>query len=340
MAYELIATGMAVPPRRLTNDDLAKIMDTNDEWIRSHSGIGARHLVEEGVACSDLAEEAARSALTLAIERGRCAEKTVEELALTLDVIIVASVTGDYIGCPSVSCLLQSRLGAKRAAAMDILAGCTGFIYGVETAAGLLAINEKRRRALVIGADLLSRVTNWADRSTCVLFGDGAGAVLLEKTDSAEPSGLLRTILAADGSGAEHLMIRRGGSRNPFKHGEVIDVPPHLEMSGRAVYNFAVKAMTSTIEQLLADEQITIADVKRIVPHQANARIVQAAAKRLGIPEEKFFLNIHEYANTSSASIPIAVDELNRAGELRKGDLLMTIGFGGGLTYGGTLIRI
>jgi 3-oxoacyl-[acyl-carrier-protein] synthase-3 len=340
MAYELIATGKAIPPRRVSNEDLAKTIETNDEWIRSHTGIGARHIADESVACSDLAEEAARSALALAIERGLCAEKTVEELALTLDVIIVASVTGDYNGCPATACLLQSRLGAKKSAAMDISAGCSGFIYGLDTAAGLLAINDKRRRALVVGSEVLSRVTNWDDRGTSVLLGDGAGAVLLEKTSSAEPRGLLRTILAADGSGAEYLIIRRGGSRNPFKRGETIDVPPYLEMNGRAVYNFAVKAVTGTIEQLLADEHITMADVSRIVPHQANARIVQAAAKRLGVPEEKFFLNIQEYANTSSASIPIALDELNRAGELRKGDLIMTIGFGGGLTYGGNLIRI
>jgi 3-oxoacyl-[acyl-carrier-protein] synthase-3 len=340
MAYELIATGRAIPPRRLSNDDLAKTIDTNDEWIRSHTGIQARHIADANIACSDLAEEAARSALAMAIERGVCAEKTVEALALTLDVIIVATATMDYLGCPSTACLLQNRIGAKKAAAMDLSAGCSGFIYGLDTAAGLLAINDKRRRALVIGSELLSRVTDWSDRSTCVLFGDGAGAALLEKTDSPERRGLLRTILGADGSGAEHLIMRRGGSRNPFKSGEVVDIPPHLEMNGRAVYNFAVKAMTCTIEQLLADEQITIADVSRIVPHQANARIVQAAGKRLHIPEEKFFLNIQEYANTSTASIPIALDELNRAGEFRKGDLIMTIGFGAGLTYGGNLFRM
>jgi 3-oxoacyl-[acyl-carrier-protein] synthase-3 len=195
---------------------------------------------------------------------------------------------------------------------------------------------------LVIGSDILTRVADWTDRSTCVLFGDGAGAAVLEKTDAPPEGpgkrGLVRTILGADGSGAEHLIIRRGGTRHPFKPGETVDKPIHIEMNGQAVYNFAVKAITETIAKLLAEEAVTIADVARIVPHQANARIVQAAGKRLGIPEEKFFLNLEEYANTSTASIPIALDELNRGGKLQRGDLVMTIGFGGGLTYGGNLI--
>jgi 3-oxoacyl-[acyl-carrier-protein] synthase-3 len=233
-------------------------------------------------------------------------------------------------------------LGARNAAAMDITAACSGFIYGLETAAGLLAMDTRRKRALVIGSELLSRFTDWNNRGSCILFGDGAGAVLVEKTDAPQAGpgrrGLVRTIIGADGSGAEYLVIRRGGSREPYRTGETVDIPPHLEMNGQAVYNFAVKAVTETIERLLQDEGITIDAVARIVPHQANARIVQAAGKRLGIPEEKFYLNIEEYANTSSASIPIALDELNRAGELRRGDLVLTVGFGGGLTYGGNLI--
>jgi len=175
-----------------------------------------------------------------------------------------------------------------------------------------------------------------------VLFGDGAGAVVLEKTpaprEGAGRRGLIRTILGADGSGAEHLVIRRGGSRNPFKAGEIVEKPPHLEMNGQAVYNFAVRAVTETIEKLLSLENVSAEELARIIPHQANARIIQAAAKRLKIPEEKFFLNIQEYANTSAASIPIALDELNRSGSLKRGDLIMTIGFGGGLTYGSNLI--
>jgi 3-oxoacyl-[acyl-carrier-protein] synthase-3 len=326
----------------LTNDDLAGKMDTNDEWIRSHTGIGARHLAEEHEAASDLALEAARQALELAVQEGEIPEQSVEELIPTLDLIVLGSTTPDYNGCPSTSCLVQDRLEAKQAAAMDVSAACSSFIYGLETAAALLEISETRRRALVIGVDLLSRVTNWEDRGTAVLFGDGAGAVFIEKTAAPRRGpgkrGILRTILGADGGGSENLIIRRGGSRYPFKIGETVAIPPHVEMNGQAVYSFAVKVLTETIKNLLEQEQIGIADVRRIIPHQANARIVQAAGKRLGIPEEKFFINIEEYANTSSATIPIALDELNRGGGIERGDIIMTVGFGAGLTYGGSLI--
>jgi 3-oxoacyl-[acyl-carrier-protein] synthase-3 len=282
-----------------------------------------------------LALEAAKNAL--AMSGGQW-----EEAARGLDMIVLATVTPDYIGSPSTACIVQEKLGAKQAAAMDISAGCSGFVYALETAAGLLSLRAEKRRALVLGVEVLSKVTDWDDRGSCVLFGDGAGAVVLEKTPSPAEGpgkrGLLRTTLGADGSGADYLILRRGGGRFPFKAGETIDTPAHIEMNGRAVYNFAVKAMTETIEKLLAEEGIGAADLAWIVPHQANARIVQAAAKRLEIPEEKFFLNIEEYANTSAASIPIALDELNRGGRLRRGDLILTVGFGGGLTYGGNLI--
>jgi 3-oxoacyl-[acyl-carrier-protein] synthase-3 len=345
MAIEIIGTGKAIPPRRVTNDDLSRQLDTNDEWIRSHTGIGARHIAAPETACSDLALEAAKNALAMAsgIEAGGAAMETaLAEAALSLDLIVLATVTGDYPGSPSTACIVQDKLGAKNAAAMDLSAACSGFIYGLETAAGLLSVGRDRKRALVIGSEILTRVADWTDRGTCVLFGDGAGAVIVEKTNAPSEGtgkrGLLRTILGADGSGGEHLIFRRGGSRNPFKIGETLDKPIHIEMNGQAVYNFAVKTVTDTIKNLLEQEGITIADVTRIIPHQANARIVQAAGKRLGIPEDKFFLNIEEYANTSSASIPIALDELNRSGGLHRGDLLLTIGFGGGLTYGGNLI--
>jgi 3-oxoacyl-[acyl-carrier-protein] synthase-3 len=357
MAIEIIATGRAIPPNRVTNDDLAQgewmpalKIDTNDEWIRSHTGIGARHIADENTACSDLALEAGKQALAMAAGWDGTGDRdtAIAETALSLDFIILATATPDYYGCPVTACIVQDKIGAKRAAAMDITAGCTGFVYGLETAAGLLSTRADRKRALVIGVDVLSKVTNWNDRGTCVLFGDGAGAAVVEKTGSpsAGPGkrGLLRTILGADGSGSDYLMIRRGGTRNPWTAGEIVAIPPHLEMDGRAVYNFAVKAVTETISNLLAEEgastgvEVTVDDLAWIVPHQANARIVQAAGKRLGIPEEKFFLNIEEYANTSAASIPIALDEMNRAGKLRKGDLILTVGFGGGLTYGGNLI--
>jgi 3-oxoacyl-[acyl-carrier-protein] synthase-3 len=344
MSIEIIGTGKAVPPNRVTNDDLARRIDTSDEWIRSHTGIGARHLADEATAASDLAVEAAREALAMAAgwKEGPGKDEAIEAMAGTLDLIIIATATPDYCGCPSTGCVVQDRLGARLAATMDITAGCTGFVYGLETAAGILSVGKTRKRALVIGSEILSKLTNWEDRSTCVLFGDGAGAVVLEKTgapsEGAGRRGLVGSILGADGSGAENLIVRRGGTRSPFKAGETFEIPAHLEMNGQAVYNFAVKAFTDTCTRLMAEDGIGIDDIAVIVPHQANARIVQAAGKRLGIPEEKFFLNIEEYANTSSASIPIALDELNRSGRLRRGDLIMTIAFGGGLTYGGNLI--
>lgn len=346
MGIEIIATGKAVPPERVTNDDLARRIDTSDEWIRSHTGIGARHIAAEDTACSDLALEAAKNALAMAAGftggSGEDREKALAEAALSLDLIVLATATADHYGCPPTACIVQDKLGAKNAGAMDVGACCTGFIYGLETAAGLLSINRERKRALVIGSEVLSRITDWDDRGSCVLFGDGAGAVVIEKT-AAPPEGpgrrgLLRTILRADGSGTEALIFRRGGSRYPFKAGETVEKPTHIEMNGQAVYNFAVKAVTETITGLLEQERLGVEAVARIIPHQANARIVRAAGKRLGIPEEKFFLNIEEYANTSAASIPIALDEMNRSGQLKRGDLILTAGFGGGLTYGGNLI--
>jgi 3-oxoacyl-[acyl-carrier-protein] synthase-3 len=341
MSIEIIATGKAVPPRRVSNEELTTRVDTTDEWIRSHTGIGNRHMADESVACSDLAAEAAINALAAVsgytgddpAEKSRAAA----EAAATIDVIILATASADYFGTPSTACIVQDKIGAKKAAAMDIIAGCTGFVYGLEMAAGLLSISSERKRALVIGAEVLSKLINWKDRKSCVLFGDGAGAAVLEKTD-ADRRGILHTILRADGSGNESLVMRRGGTRNPFKIGETIDLPICVEMDGHEVYNFAVGAITEVMDDLMKAWNITIDDIAWIVPHQANARIIQAARRRLHIPAEKFYLNIEEYANTSSASIPIALDEMSRGGQLKKGDLILTVGFGGGLTYGGNII--
>ena len=348
MAVEIIGTGRAVPPKRVSNDDLAALIDTSDEWIRSHTGIRNRHLADESTACSDLAAEAAKNALAMAAgysgEDASERDRVAAEIAETIDIIVLATVTADYYGTPSTACVVQDKIGARSAAAFDINAACTGFVYGLETAAGLLNISAQRKRALVIGSEVLSKLINWDDRGTCVLFGDGAGAVVLEKTADdgsdgiSRRSGLFQTLLYADGSGNESLMMRRGGTRSPFKKGEVIDVPICVEMNGQEVYNFAVKAITDTLDALMKAGDIKVDDIARIVPHQANARIVQAAARRLRIPLEKFYLNIEEYANTSSASIPIALDEMNRGGLLKKGDLILTVGFGGGLTYGGNII--
>jgi len=346
MAIEIIGTGRAVPPRRVSNDDLPSWLDTSDEWIHSHTGIRNRHIADDDTATSDLALEAAKNALAMAAgytdsdSAGR--DRAAAEMAKTIDFIVVGTATPDFVGCPSVACIVQDKLGADKAGAMDVTAGCTGFVYGLETAAGILSISRERKRALVIGSEVLTKMADWTDRSSCVLFGDGAGAVVLEKTDAPtegpERRGLVRTILRSDGSGRESLVFRRGGSRNPLKAGEVVEKPIHVEMKGQEVYNFAVKAVTDTTAALMEADGIGASDIAWIIPHQANARIVLAAGRRLKIPMGKLFLNIEEYANTSAASIPIALDELNRGGKLHRGDLVMTIGFGGGLTYGGNII--
>ena len=333
MTIEVIGTGKAVPSHKVPNDELAARLDTSDEWIRSHTGIGSRYFVDDEM-CSDLATTASREALAMALPG-----LSPEDAALTLDMIVLATATGDYYGCPSTACIVQNKLGAKKAGAMDVAAGCTGFIYALEIAAGLLMINPNRKRALVIGAETLSKYLNWNDRSSCVLFGDGAGAVVIEKTRATRKQGLLQSTLSADGSEAELIIFKGGGSREPFKAGEIPERPIQIEINGQAVYSFAVKAMIETIEKLLSLEGISINDIDWIVPHQANSRIIQTAAKKLKIQKEKIFLNIEEYANTSAASIPIALDELNRYGKLKRGNLIMIIGFGGGLTYGGNIIR-
>ena len=344
MAFEITGTGRSVPPRRVSNDELSKKIDTSDEWIRSHTGIGFRHMADDDCATSDLALDAARKALSKAaglegLPRNE-AEKALAEAALSLDMIITATATPDYFGSPATACIVQEKLGAKNAAAMDLTAGCTGFIYALETAAGLLSVGN-RKRIMVIGSETLTRFADWKDRGSCVLFGDGAGAVLIEKTSAPVEGkgkrGIIRTILKADGTGAEQIVFKGGGSREPFKDGYA-NRPIVLMPNGQAVYNFAVKAMAESITEILELEGITINDVSWIIPHQANARIVQAAIKRLKIPEGICYLNIEEYANTSAASIPIAMDELNRGGKIKTGDYVLTVGFGSGLTYGANLM--
>jgi 3-oxoacyl-[acyl-carrier-protein] synthase-3 len=323
----------------LTNDDLSKMVDTSDEWIRSHTGIGARHIAAENEATSDLAVQAAMNAL-------RELNPEHPELAADeLDLIIVATASPDYPGFPSVACMVQDRIGARHAGAMDVLAGCTGFIYALETARCLMAAGG-RKKALVIGADSLSKITDWTDRNSCVLFGDGAGAAVLQLTDESDfgptegqnKRGIIHSILGADGSGAEYLLLRRGGTRNPFKTGETVDKPSHIEMNGQSVYLFAVNAVATTIKRLLDDAGLTIDQVTKIIPHQANERIIQAAAKRLGYSADTFFMNIEKYANTSAASVPIALDEYVHENKPEKGDVIITVGFGAGLTFGGNLI--
>ncbi len=314
----------------MANDEFSTTLDTSDEWIRSHTGIRFRHIADPSVATSDLAYDACKKVLEKA-----------EVAAEEVDLLIVATVTGDYLGFPSVACIVQGRLGAKGAAAMDLVAGCTGFIYGLETARAFV-LSGAARNVLVAGAEVLSRIVNWQDRNTCVLFGDGAGAALVSAQEGAAEgtrgSGILKSYLRADGSGAGLLERSVGGTRFPFGNGSDPS-GAFLKMDGRQVYNFAVKVVSEGIVQMLQDNNLTLEDCAWIVPHQANARIIEAAAKRSKIPMEKFFLNMDEYANTSAASIPIALSEMSARGLLKSGDLILTFGFGAGLTYGGNLIR-
>jgi 3-oxoacyl-[acyl-carrier-protein] synthase-3 len=324
------AVGAYAPARVMTNQEMSTIVDTSDEWIREKTGVRSRHIAASDEATSDLAIRAAR----VALERAGVPAEAV-------DLILLATSTPDYPSFPSTACIVQDRIGARNAGAMDIVAACTGFIYALDTASAFIK-SKKARNVLVIGAEVMSRVLDWTDRSTCVLFGDAAGAVIIERTDAPSEGpgkrGLIRSILGSDGSGYKELICERGGTRKPFKRGETVETPTHMDMNGRAVYNFAVKAFTDTLERLLEEEGITMDDVAKIIPHQANMRIIQAAAKRLKVSEDKFFMNIEKYANTSNATIPVALDEFARSGNLKKGDLIMTVGFGAGLTYGGNLI--
>jgi 3-oxoacyl-[acyl-carrier-protein] synthase-3 len=321
------STGTYVPARRMSNDELPKHLDTSDEWIVSHTGIRNRHLAADDQAASDLAAEAARKALHRA-----------HMLSTEIDLIVVATATPDFVGFPATACIVQDKLGASNAAAMDLIAGCTGFIYGLETAR-CFVVSGSARNVLLIGADVLTRHTDWQDRNTCVLFGDGAGAVVVSAQDGSQPVGVLATHIRADGSGARLLERTAGGSRFPFQTGVTAQSDTYLKMDGQKVYNFAVRVIMETIQILLEKGRLTMDQIKYIVPHQANVRIIEAAAKRSRIPLEKFYVNIDEFANTSAASIPIALAEMQGKHLLEPGDLVLTVGFGSGLTYGGNLLR-
>ncbi len=313
-----------IPELRVTNDDLAKKIDTTDEWIHSHTGISTRHLAPDGMQTSDLATEAAKKALAKANIQVN-----------DLDFILVATATPDYFGFPATACIVQDKLGASGCAAFDITAGCTGFIYALDVASSMLE-RHHGKHGLVIGAETLSRLVDWEDRSTAVLFGDAAGAAVVSQID--EPGrGVLSTVLGAEGSGALDLYMVQTPRTSAYSRME--PVVPKISMNGHHVYDFAVKAMTTLIERMLHETVYKLEDFAWLVPHQANARIVQAAGKRFGIPEEKFYMNIAEYANTSSASIPVALAEMEEKGLLKTNDLIMLLGFGSGLTYGSAVIR-
>ncbi len=320
---QIAATGSWVPSHRVTNEMLAKKLDTTDEWIVSHTGIHARHVAQAGETTSSAAVHASR----IALERAGVA-------ADELGCIVLATSTPDYT-LPSTACLVHRELKAGRAAAFDVSAACTGFVYAMDIARGLMVRDP--RPTLVIGADLMTRIVDWTDRNVCVLFGDGAGAVVL-KWGSGD-AGLGESILRVDSEGFFALR-REGGNRHHLS--EQVDAPSgrsFLHMEGKPVFNFAVKAIDEVVTELLEKSGMTLDQVKLIVPHQANFRIIDAAARRLKTGADKFFLNIAEVANTSAASIPLALDALVNANRLQAGDYLIFVGFGAGLTYGGVLVR-
>jgi 3-oxoacyl-[acyl-carrier-protein] synthase-3 len=319
------AVGYYVPPKVVTNDQLAETLDTSDEWIFSHTGIKRRHIAADDVATSDLGKKAILN--------------MVQEYNIDINeigAIILATATQDYLGFPATSCVIQDKLNLNQIPAFDIAAGCTGFIYALEIAK-LMVSASTVKSAVVLGSEKLSAVTDWSDRNTSVLFGDGAGCVLVKPSTNGS-SAILDSVLFAEGSGNSYLSIPKGGTQSPFVKGDVVS-GQKLQMEGRAVYNFAVKVLGEVILELLERNNLTIDQIDWIVPHQANSRIISSAARRLKIDQSKFFLNIAEYANTSAASIPIALGEMVQKELLKKGQLIMTIGFGAGLTYGGNLIR-
>jgi 3-oxoacyl-[acyl-carrier-protein] synthase III len=324
MSILVRSIGVSIPERRMPNEELAARVDTTDEWIRSHTGIGARHIAADGQRTSDLAAEAARSAL----EKAKVGPREI-------DLIVVATATPDYFGFPSTACIVQDKIGAHGCAALDVVAGCTGFIYALDVASSMLEA-RKGRHALVIGAETLTRLTDWSDRSTCVLFGDGAGAVVLSRIEEGG-RGILHSVLGADGGGAKDLYLEQADRSATFAVPE--QVPMSIRMDGKNVYNFAVKSIAVLMERILHASMYRLEDFSWIVPHQANARIVQAAAKRIGVPESRFYMNIEEYANSSAASIPLVLSEMSEKGLLLQGQLVMLVGFGAGLTYGATVIR-
>lgn len=323
---KITSVGTYVPPETLTNAKLEEMVETNDDWIVTRTGIKTRHIAPANVATSDLATKAAEAAL--------------EQVGLTgadVETIIVCTVTPDMF-FPSTACLVQDRIGAKGAWGFDLLAACSGLLYGLTTASQLIA-SGSQKRVLVIGADTMSRIVDYQDRTTCVLFGDGAGALLLEGAEDGEDAGLIDFQHEVDGSGGNYLYMPAGGSRKPPTH-ETIDQREHyVHQDGRQVYRYAVNKMHEVCKTLLDRNGLTVADVDILIPHQANKRIITAVAERLGLPMERTLINITDYGNTTGGTIPLATRDALDQGRLKKGDLVLMAAVGAGLTAGGALWR-
>jgi 3-oxoacyl-[acyl-carrier-protein] synthase-3 len=319
MIYSRIAgTGSYLPPRVMTNEEFAARLDTSDAWIRERTGIRSRHIADKSQASSDLALEASRHALQSAGVN-----------ANEIDLIVVATSTPDYV-FPSVACLLQAKLGIKGCAAFDVQAVCSGFVYGLATADTFIKSGQYKK-ALVVGAEVFSRILDWNDRGTCVLFGDGAGAVVL--TAGSKP-GIHASVLRADGSQAGMLSVPGNVC------GGAVVGSPFLQMNGQAVFKFAVKVLEESARETVAAAGMQLSDVDWLIPHQANVRILDATARKLGLPPEKLVVTVDHHGNTSAASVPLALDEFVRAGKIRAGDRVLLQGVGGGFTWGSSLVTL
>ncbi|HVW87458.1 MAG TPA: beta-ketoacyl-ACP synthase III [Bryobacteraceae bacterium] len=324
---KISALGCYVPPRVLTNADLEKLVETNDEWILTRTGISERHIADPEIATSDLATCAARSALQ---QRGIDPSE--------IDAIIVCTVTPDML-FPSTVCLVQKNLGATKAWGFDLIAACSGFVYGLATAANFIGAGT-HRKVLVIGADTMSRIINYEDRTTCVLFGDGAGAMLVEAAgDGDDNVGFIDFMGEVDGSGAPYLNMPAGGSRNPASAETVANKMHYVHQAGQQVFKYAVTKMGEVSTALLERNGLTAADIDLLIPHQANKRIITATAERLGLPMDKVLMNIQKYGNTTAGTIPIATRDAVAQGRLKKGDLVLYAAVGAGYTVGASLWR-
>jgi 3-oxoacyl-[acyl-carrier-protein] synthase III len=322
---KIIGTGSAVPKKVLTNADLEKLVETSDEWITSRTGIKERHIVSEGEHFSDLCTRAAEQAL-------KRAHVKPEEL----DMILVGTISGD-MPFPATSCLVQRNLGASRAAASDIAAACVGFLYSLHLADGLIGAG-KANTVLVIGGEILSRYVDWTDRNTCVLFGDGAGAVVLQGTKG--DHGILGSLMKSNGNYHDFICMPGGGSDRPPNDPKSIEERlPFIKMKGNETFKVAVKAMTDVTTELLTEQGFTHEQIDLFIPHQANLRIINAVGEKLKIDEKKVYKNIDRYGNTSAASIPIGLDECVREGRLQSGDMVLMTAFGAGLVWGSVLVR-
>lgn len=318
---KILSTGSYTPENIVKNEDLSKIVDTNDEWISTRTGIRERR-ISIGENTSEIATKAAERALEAS---GLSPEE--------IDLIILATASPDCF-VPSTACIVQDKLGAVNATCFDISAACTGFIYGISIATQFIKTGQSKN-VLVIGAEVLSKILNWEDRNTCVLFGDGAGAAILQRSDE---RGIISQFTGSDGSGAKHLFCDTIPVKNPYTK-EITAIQDTLTMNGKEVFKFAVKVIPYCINKVLEQSEYNLDDIDYIVPHQANEKIIDLAVKKLGADKSKFYVNLDKYGNTSGASIPIALDEMNKKGLLKKGQKIIIVGFGGGLTFGAQLIE-